>query len=125
MFLADFLAQIKQRLLDEQKRLELDLADISNRDPKHAGEYTPEYPESGGNSDDDNAAEVTNLADEISIVAKLEKELRDTVKALDALEKETYGACKYCGKDIDIKRLEARPTSSTCITCKKMLTQEL
>ncbi len=125
MFSADFLEQTKKRLLDEKKRLELDLADISNRDPKHTGEFTPEYPETGGNSDDDNAAEVSNFADEISITAKLENELRDTLKALTALEKGTYGACKYCGKDIDLKRLEARPTSSACITCKKMLTQEM
>lgn len=125
MFSANFLAQIKQRLLDEKKRLELDLADISNRDPKHSGEFTPEYPETGGNSDDDNAAEVTNFADEISITAKLEIELRDTINSLVSLAQGTYGTCRYCGKEIDIKRLEARPTSSTCITCKKMLTQEI
>ena len=33
--------------------------------------------------------------------------------------------CKYCKNPIDPKRLEARPASSSCVTCKKTLTQEL
>ncbi|MSR85686.1 hypothetical protein EXS71_04630 [Candidatus Uhrbacteria bacterium] len=69
--------------------------------------------------------EVSEYADGLSIGSKLEAELRDTVKALAAIEKGTYGVCKYCGKEIDIKRLEARPTSSACIACKKTLTQEM
>ncbi len=125
MFSQEFLEQTRTRLREEKIRLERDLADISTRDIKHPGVFEPEYPETGGNSDDDNAAEVSNYADEISITAKLENELRDTNKAMDAIEKGTYGICKYCKKEIDIKRLEARPTSSTCIACKKMLTQEM
>jgi RNA polymerase-binding transcription factor DksA len=125
MLSQEFLAKMKARLLEEKARLERDLGDIGQRDPKHPNHFDLKYPEFGGNSDDDNAAEVTNFADEISIGAKLESELRDVTKALDAIENGTYGICKYCEKDIDVKRLEARPTSSTCIACKKTLTQEM
>jgi DnaK suppressor protein len=55
----------------------------------------------------------------------LEKSLRDTNKALERLEKGTYGLCKYCKEPIDEKRLEARPISSACINCKKSLTDEI
>jgi DnaK suppressor protein len=55
----------------------------------------------------------------------LEDELNDTIKALKAIESGKYGICKYCGKPIDEKRLIARPTSSSCIECKKTLTQEI
>ena len=82
-------------------------------------------PNDNSNSDDDNASEISEYADEISIEARLEAELRDVAKALGAVEKGTYGTCKYCGKDIDIKRLAARPASSSCIDCKKLLTQEM
>ena len=125
MHAADFKQQMKERLLAEKSRLERDLADIGKRDPAHPNMFEPDHPESGGNSDDDNAIEVSSYADEISIIAKLESELRDTIKALGAIEKGEYGVCKYCGQVIDEKRLEARPASSTCVACKKLLTQEL
>jgi RNA polymerase-binding transcription factor DksA len=121
----DLQERLKARLLEEKARLERDLEDFAKKDAKAPGGYTLEYPESGGSSDDDNAMEVSNYADELSLGEKLESELRDVKKALDAIEKGAYGTCKYCGKPIDEKRLEARPTSSACITCKKTLTQEM
>lgn len=119
-----FIEQIKAKLTDERVRLERDLADMGYS-VNERGEESLVYPESGGNSSDDNAQEVTTLADEMSIVEKLKKDLKDTIKALDAIEKGKYGICKYCGKEISEKRLMARPTSSSCIECKKTLTQEL
>ena len=125
MLTKTFLADIKQRLLDEKMRLEQDLADIGKKDEKKPGHFAVEFPESGGNSEDDNAMEVTAYADDLSIGTKLEGELRDVTSALVSFEKGTYGICKYCQQEIDLKRLEARPTSSSCIACKKTLTQEL
>jgi RNA polymerase-binding transcription factor DksA len=121
----EYLAQMKARLEEEKTRLERDLLDIGRKDPKNPNHFETNYPESGSNSDDDNAMEIAEYGDDLSLEAKLEKELRDTKKALEAIEKGTYGKCKYCGKEIDEKRLEARPTSSSCISCKKALTQEV
>ncbi len=125
MLTPEFIAQMKTRLEDEKARLERDLADIGHKDPKRPNHYDTAYPESGSNSDDDNAMEIAEFTDDMSLEAKLENELRDTNKALEAIEKGKYGVCKYCGKEIDQKRLEARPTSSSCIQCKKALTQEV
>lgn len=121
----DQLAHFKQRLLEEKTRLEQELQDIGNKDPNRPNHYEPNYPESGGNSTDDNAAEVSEYADELSIEARLETELRDVQKALTLMDNDEYGVCKYCHKPIDLKRLEARPASSSCIDCKKLLTQEM
>ncbi|MCX8070040.1 MAG: TraR/DksA C4-type zinc finger protein [Thermodesulfovibrionales bacterium] len=38
--------------------------------------------------------------------------------ALDKIEQGTYGKCEGCGKDIDLKRLQARPVTNMCIECK-------
>lgn len=38
--------------------------------------------------------------------------------ALERLEENTYGICESCGEDISLKRLEARPVTTKCITCK-------
>lgn len=120
----ELLAQITTKLKEEKARLSRDLKDMGYSVDAE-GKEALKYPESGGNSDDDNALEVTELADEMSIVEKLKTELRDTEKALAAIEAGKYGTCKYCKKPIDEKRLLARPTSSSCIDCKKTLTQEL
>ena len=109
--------KMKAVLEQEQVRLEKELAALGGTDVA--------YPDTGGNSDDDNAAEITEYADEVSLSDRLKTELRDTIKALESIAKGTYGKCKYCGNEIDIKRLEARPTSSSCIDCKKSLTQEM
>lgn len=116
---------MKEQLIAEQQRLEQELSDIGSKDPSLKNHYEAEYPESGGNSDDDNAMEVTEYSDELSLKGRLEKELQDTISAIKSIENGKYGACKYCGKDIQEKRLEARPASSSCIACKKALTQEV
>lgn len=121
----DFLQSTQNRLLEEEKRLLRELSDIADEDPAQPGHFVSRYTESQGNSEDDNATEASEFADEISLVAKLETELRDTKKALQAMQNGHYGTCKYCKKSIDVKRLEARPTSSACIECKKLLTQEI
>ncbi|MBD3251478.1 hypothetical protein GF380_03415 [Candidatus Uhrbacteria bacterium] len=121
----EFIEKMKQALIDDQERLERDLNDIGSKNPSEKGKFDVTYPESGGNSDDDNAMEVTEYSDELSLKNRLEKELADTQKALKTIETGTYGTCKYCGKEIHEKRLEARPASSSCIACKKALTQEV
>lgn len=120
---AKFLEEIKQKLVEEQTRLEQDLTDIGYH--KDADGNVSVDTETGGNSDDDNASEVTAFADGMSVAERLESELKDVKKALASIEAGSYGTCKYCKKPIDEKRLIARPSSSSCIECKKTLTQEM
>ncbi len=119
------IAQFKQQLEQMKVSLEADLADVAEKDGKSNTTFTAVYPENGGRSEDDNAEEVSAYADELSLVGELETQLRDVVKALESIGNGTYGTCKYCHKEIDLKRLEARPHSSSCVSCKKLLTQEL
>lgn len=108
--------------MEEQSRLTHELADLGSKDPNN---LDASYPESGSNSEDDNAAEITEYADIVSIEARVQAELKDVEKALKLIDEGKYGICKYCGKEIDEKRLTARPASTSCIECKKTLTQEL
>ena len=125
MLSPDQISIIRSRLETDKKRLERDLENLATKDPKKTGGFVPAYDDSGSDSEDDNSEEITRYVDEMSLVKRLESELRDTIKALEAIDKGKYGICKYCSREIDIKRLEARPTSSTCIDCKKVLTQEM
>ncbi len=47
--------------------------------------------------------------------SKLIKKIK---KALDRIEKDSFGICKTCGGDISAKRLKARPVTTQCIDCK-------
>lgn len=118
------LEHFRQRLLEERERLTRERDDFGKEDPK-TGRFEAVYPESGSNSEDDNAMEIAEYVDDATIEARIEAEIRDVDSALKAIEKGTYGICKYCKQPIDEKRLEARPASSSCISCKKVLTQEM
>lgn len=121
----DKLEHFKQRLVEEKDRLSQELRGVSQEDPHHPGQFSTIYPESGSSSDDDNAMEIAEYVDDATIEARIESELRDIEFALKAINAGNYGICKYCKEPIDEKRLEARPASSSCIKCKKVLTQEM
>ncbi|PIE60685.1 MAG: RNA polymerase-binding protein DksA [Desulfobulbus propionicus] len=48
-----------------------------------------------------------------------ERKLMDKVdEALARIDDGTYGICEQCGKEIGLKRLQARPVATQCIACK-------
>ncbi len=117
------LKEIEAKLLEEKAKLENELGQISSKNAKNPTDYEANFPDFGS-SEDENAAEVTTFTDNLTLERTLESALRDTNKALDNIKAGKYGTCKYCGKEIDEKRLLARPASSSCIDCKKRLTLE-
>jgi len=46
------------------------------------------------------------------------KLIKKIKKALDRIEKGTFGICESCGEDISLKRIKARPVTTQCIECK-------
>lgn len=114
----------KKVLLEEKATLENDLAQFADKNPHNSDDYNAKFPELG-NKDDENAAEIADYAVSVPLEHALEKQLQDVNASLKRIEEGKYGICKYCNKPIEEKRLEARPTSSACITCKKQLTQEI
>lgn len=114
---------IETSLKEEKTKLEVQLADISTKNTKNPADYNATFPDFGS-AEDENAAEVATYSNNLTLERTLEGSLRDVKKALDNIAAGKYGTCKYCGKDIDEKRLRARPTSSSCVDCKKKLTLE-
>lgn len=122
-FSPEFLNKIKGMLLDEQKKLKEELNAIAEKNPNVAGDFVSQFPEYG-DKEDENAAEMTDYGNRLSLEDKLEKALVDVEKALKRLDDGTYGVCKYCQKTIEEKRLLARPSSNTHVECKKAITME-
>ncbi len=119
-----FINEMESSLRLEEARLRAALKEIASQDPKNRDNYITS-PESFGDDETDAAAEATNYEDKRVLEESLESQLRDITSALERMEKGNYGTCKYCNKEIDEKRLRARPESSSCIECKKALTQEM
>jgi DnaK suppressor protein len=40
--------------------------------------------------------------------------------ALSKIQSGTFGSCESCEEDIEVSRLEVRPTATLCISCKEM-----
>jgi DnaK suppressor protein len=109
---SDLVKKMQDLLEGEKARLEKELGDSA------------QFPNLG-EKEDENASEVAQFSDNLSLEDELEKALRDVESALKMIQKGEYGTCKYCGSEIDERRLIARPTSTSCIQCKKTLTQEV
>ena len=119
----DFLKKIEAKLKEEEARLLLELKKFTQEDKHDKEECQATWPEMG-DKDDENIAEVAMYSDMLSLEKNLEKRVRDVRDALERIKKGKYGVCKYCKREIQEKRLEARPVSSACIECKKKLTME-
>ncbi|MEK7665403.1 MAG: TraR/DksA family transcriptional regulator [Patescibacteria group bacterium] len=119
------LTELKKSLENEKGKLEQELGKFAHRNPKTTtADFDANFPNLG-DKEDENAAEVAAYGDNLSLESELEKQLRDVVSSLKQIDDETYGICKYCKQQISEARLLARPTSSSCIDCKKTLTQEV
>lgn len=119
-----FLDETKAILLDEEVRLSRELSQFAKKNERVAGDFNAEFPELG-DKEDENAAEVAIYSDNLTLEQELESALRDVRGALKQISEGNYGICKYCQKPIDERRLRARPASSSCVECKKLLTQEV
>ncbi|MFA6994831.1 MAG: TraR/DksA C4-type zinc finger protein [Patescibacteria group bacterium] len=112
--------EIEKQLKDQKKQIMIDLGDLSREDNHEADDRTTKFPEYG-DKPDENAQEINDYSTDIVTEKVLEKSLADIDKTLDRIKKGTYGICKYCGKPIAKKRLLARPTANSCVSCKTEL----
>jgi RNA polymerase-binding transcription factor DksA len=119
-----FITEMKSLLVAEKEKLETELSHIAHRNPQAAGAYQTEYKDVGSD-EGENAYEVAQFSDNLSLEQELESALKDVNSGLKAIEKGSYGTCKYCAQAITEQRLRIRPTSTSCVACKKTLTQEM
>lgn len=119
-----FVEDVRKMLLEQKIKLEKDLGGFAKKNPNVDNDYDSNFPDYG-DKDDENAAEVAQYVVNLSLEQQLEKSLRDVANALKRIEKGGFGMCKYCGKAIEEKRILARPTSSSCMSCKKAIKQEV
>ena len=108
--------ELKMKLEEEKSKLEKDLGKIA-KPTGTEGDYETKFDEIGTDRED-NATEVEEYADNLSVETSLEGQLKDVDEALERMEYGTYGICDNCKEEIDIERLKVYPAAKTCIRCK-------
>jgi DnaK suppressor protein len=86
---------------------------------KNAREELADQPHEPGGDEGD---EAQNMAEQHLTLRFKERErllLRKIEESLQKIKEGTFGECDDCGNDIEIRRLEARPTASLCVKCKE------
>lgn len=101
-----FLAEQKIALLAEKERLEKKIKELKK---------FPDY----GNTNEDNEQELTDFGNNMSMEDGLEYLIKKVNKALDAIDKGTYGICKECQEAIEQGRLAIMPYAEKCVACSK------
>jgi RNA polymerase-binding transcription factor DksA len=104
----NFISDQKQKLERQQEYLIKKIDEL---------EKIPDF----GNSQDDNAQEVAEANNNLSLERDLKKELKEINKVLRRVDEGSYDKCLSCGGTIEKKRLELVPTAVNCADCQTKL----
>jgi RNA polymerase-binding transcription factor DksA len=110
-----------------KKKLEQELATLE-AELKSVGHINPDNPrdwEASSGDVDINASDPADIADNIenyesntAILKQLEAQHANVKRALEKIDKGTYGICEISGEAIEKARLEANPSARTCLAHK-------
>ncbi len=106
----------KEKLEEEKAVLEKELSGVARINPDNPDDWEPtpgdlNIPKSDKNDMGDAMEEYEGR---MAVEVELENRLENIKKALERIEKNSYGKCKVDGGDIEIERLEANPAAETC-----------
>ena len=104
----------KKKLEKELALLEKELSEVARKNGKNwQGVETDMSPDKA--DDGEIANELENFAENIGLTNTLEIQYNNIKSALGKIVSGTYGICEVGGEEISNERLEANPSSRTCI----------
>ncbi|MBI3631490.1 MAG: TraR/DksA family transcriptional regulator [Candidatus Staskawiczbacteria bacterium] len=109
----------KNKLVNQKEALTKELRSFATEDKSQKNNWDAKYPNREDSSMEEEADEVQEYDNRLSLEHSLELRLRDVDIALEKIENNKYGICEKCGKEIDESRLQACPEARTCVKCKK------
>ena len=108
--------KIKEALEEERDVLIEQLKDMGKLDPE-TGEWeaTPQELDTPETDQNDMADRFEDFEAKSSMIRTLEPRLNNVLRALKNVNRESFGRCEVCKKDIETARLEANPAARTCM----------
>ena len=77
-------------------------------------EATPEELAQPETDQNDMADRVEDFEERSSMIRVLEPRLNSILRALKGINRESFGLCEVCKKEIEMARIEANPAARTC-----------
>jgi RNA polymerase-binding transcription factor DksA len=111
--------ELKVRLEEQRNSLKKELESFATEDKNLKHNWDAKYPNREDGDKDEEADEVQEYDNALSLEYSLELKLKDVNMALEKIEQGKYGICENCGKEIDRERLLACPEAKTCLRCGK------
>ena len=107
--------KIKEKLEKERDTLLEQMRDMGKLNPQ-TGEWetVPEELDIPDTDQNDAADRFEDFEARSSRMKVLEPRLKDILNAIKHVNKESFGKCMVCKKDIEMARLEANPSAKTC-----------
>lgn len=107
--------KIKEKLEKERDMLLGQLGDMGKLNPE-TGEWeaTPEEMAQPEADQNDMADRFEDFEERSSMIKVLEPRLNNILRALKGINRESFGVCEVCKKDIEMARMEANPAARTC-----------
>ena len=106
---SESLLKFKKILLDLKTEVE---KQTINTDRLHQSEKLTE--------DYETASLIAEQTTITQLLARKSLYLKKIVEAIERINDGYYGECDMCGDDINEKRLEARPITTMCVSCKEL-----
>jgi DnaK suppressor protein len=107
--------ELKKKLEAEKKSLQKELESFATEDKNLKHNWDAKYPNREDGDKDEEADEVQEYDNMLSLEHSLELKLKDVNEALEKTEKGEYGKCEKCGKEIEEERLKAVPEAKFCM----------
>jgi RNA polymerase-binding transcription factor DksA len=109
--------KLKEKLEAQKKSVVTELESFASEDPNLKNNWDTKYPNREDGDKDEEADEVQEYDNKLSVEYSLELKLKDINNALDKIAHGKYGVCENCGKEIGEDRLLACPEAKTCLKC--------
>ena len=109
--------ELKKKLLEQRESLTKELELFAKKDDSPKGDWETKYPNRENGSMEEEADELQEYDNMLSVEHSLELKLRDVNLALEKIENGGYGKCEKCSQEIVKERLAACPEAKTCQKC--------
>lgn|SRR3989339_159787 len=107
--------ELKNRLESQKNSITKELETFAKKDDAPKGDWETKYPNRENGSMEEEADEMQEYDNMLSVEHSLELKLRDVNAALEKIDKGRYGLCEKCKKEIEEERLMAAPEAKFCI----------
>lgn len=109
------LADVRDRLETEMSDLRTEIATAESQ----IAERMSDAAEGAGDDQADAGAKTFEREQEMALTYNARDLLAQNERAVDRIDKGTYGVCESCGQPIGKARLQAFPRATLCVRCKQ------